>query len=100
MTALIWKVKQDIHMLMNTHNPPAEDNFCDKHENAIKLVTVEDYNKNMGFVNKVDRITNSYSISNHLEVDEELDLTIPNSFVLLSFCGAKLTHQDFTLTLV
>jgi hypothetical protein len=31
MTALIWKEKQDVHMLMNMHNPPAKGNFCDEH---------------------------------------------------------------------
>jgi hypothetical protein len=32
---------------MSMHNPPAEGNYCDKHEYAIKPATVEDYNKNM-----------------------------------------------------
>jgi hypothetical protein len=59
----------------------------------------------MGYVDKADRMTNSYSISRrtwkwtnklffHL-----LDLTIFNSFILLS-CGAKLSHRDFRLALV
>ncbi|PNF34863.1 hypothetical protein B7P43_G03728 [Cryptotermes secundus] len=59
-----------------------------------------------GYVDKVDRMANSYSISHwtwkrtnklffHL-----LDLTILNSFILLSSCGAKLSHREFCLALV
>jgi hypothetical protein len=60
----------------------------------------------MGYVDKADRMTNSYSISRrtwkwtnklffHLLV-----LTILNSFILLSSCGAKLSQRDFRLALV
>ena len=73
---------------------------------AIKPSVVVDYNTHMGYVDKADRMTNSYSISRrtwkwtnkvffHL-----LDLTILNSFILLSSCGAKLSHRDFRLALV
>ncbi|XP_023722709.1 piggyBac transposable element-derived protein 4 [Cryptotermes secundus] len=90
MTALVWKDKRDIHMLTNMHSPPAAGNFCNEHGNAIKPATVADYNKHMGYVDKADRMTNSYSISHrtwkwtnklffHL-----LDLTILNSFIMLS----------------
>jgi hypothetical protein len=59
-----------------------------------------------GYVDKADRMTNSYSISRrtwkwtkkiffHL-----LDLMILNSFILMSSCGAKLSHRDFRLALV
>lgn len=44
MMALVWKDKQDIHMLMNMHNPPTEVNFCDEYGNAIKPA-IEDYKK-------------------------------------------------------
>ncbi|PNF14813.1 hypothetical protein B7P43_G07023 [Cryptotermes secundus] len=81
MTALVWKDKRD------------------------KPAIVADY-KHMGCVDKADGMTNSYSISHrtwkwtnqlffHL-----LDLTILNSFVMLSCWGAKLSHRDFCLTLV
>jgi hypothetical protein len=106
MTASVWKDKRDVHMLTNMHNPPAEGNFCDDHGNAIKPAIVEDYNKHMGYVDKSDRMANSYSISRrtwkwtkklffHL-----LDLTILNSYILLSSCGAKLSHRDFRIALV
>jgi hypothetical protein len=106
LTAVVWKDKCDVHMLTTMHTTPAEGNFCDEHGNAIKPAIVDDYNLHMGYVDKVDRMTNSYSISRrrwkwtnklffHL-----LDLTILNSFILLSSCGAKLSHRDFRLTLV
>ncbi|PNF17185.1 hypothetical protein B7P43_G06584 [Cryptotermes secundus] len=106
MTVLVWKDKRDVYMLTNMHAPPAEGNFCDEHRNAIKPAIVADYNMHMGYVDKADRMTNSYSISRrtwkwtkklffHL-----LDLTILNSFIVLSSCGAKISHRDFRLTLV
>jgi len=49
---VIWKDKQDVHILMNMHTPPAEGNFHDEHEKAQKPVTVEDYNQHMGYVDK------------------------------------------------
>jgi hypothetical protein len=80
------------------HAPPAEGNFCDEHGKAIKPAIVGDYNRHMGHVDKLDRMANSYSISRqtwkwtkklffHL-----LDLMILNSSILLSSCGAKLSH--------
>jgi hypothetical protein len=41
---------------------PAYGNFCDKHGNAIKPATVANHNKHMGYVDKADSMTNSYSI--------------------------------------
>lgn len=60
----------------------------------------------MGYVDNSDRMANSYSMSRrnfkwtmklffHL-----LDLTVLNSWILLSSCGAKYTHRDFRLLLV
>jgi len=43
---------------MNMHRPPAEGNFCDKHEKAQKSVIVE--GRHMG--HKWDRMANSYSV--------------------------------------
>ncbi|PNF43126.1 hypothetical protein B7P43_G18025 [Cryptotermes secundus] len=106
MTALVWKDKRDVYMLTNMHSPPAEGNFCGEHGNATKPAVVADYNKHMGYVDKADRMANSYGICRrtwkwtnklffHL-----LDLTILNSYILLSSCGAKLSHRDFRLALV
>src|SRR5215469_2815465 len=60
----------------------------------------------MGHVNNSDHMANSYSMIRrtfkwstklffHL-----LDLTVLNSLILLSSCGAKHTHRDFRLLLV
>ncbi|PNF35735.1 hypothetical protein B7P43_G16134 [Cryptotermes secundus] len=106
LTALVWKDKRDVYMLTNMHCLPAEGSFCDEHGNAIKPAIVVDYNTRMGYVDKADRMANSYSISRrtwkwtnklffHL-----LDLTILNSFILLSPCGVKLSHREFRLALV
>jgi hypothetical protein len=47
----------------NMHAPTAEGNFCDEHGNAIKPATVGDNHRHMGYADKSDRMSNSYSIS-------------------------------------
>jgi hypothetical protein len=85
--------------------PPAEGNFCDNNR-PVKPHIVARYNRHMGYVDNSDRMANSYSMSRrnvkwtmklffHL-----LDLTVLNSWILLSSCGAKYTHRDFRLLLV
>ena len=66
-----------------------------------------DYNRHMGYVDKGDRMTNSYSINRltwkgtnklffHLS-----DLAILNSYILFSSRGGKkISHRDFQLKLV
>jgi len=93
-------------MLTNVRHPPVEDSFCDKRENALKPAIIQDYNQHMVCVDKSDCKTNTYSISRqtwkwtkklffHL-----LDLTVLNSYILLTSCGAKLTHRDFRHNLI
>jgi len=94
-------------MLTNIHNAPAEGNFCNERGKTIKLQIVMDYNHHMGYVDKGDRMANSYSSSQrtfkwakklffHL-----LDLAILNSYILHSSCGGKkISHRDFRFTLV
>ena len=93
-------------MLTNMEPPPAEGNFCDDSNCPMKPHIVERYNQNMGFVDISDCMANSYSMSRcnfkwttklffHL-----LDLTVLNSWILLSSCGAQYTHRDFRLLLV
>jgi len=93
LTAILWQNKTDVCMLTNTHNAPAEGNFCNEGRKAIKPQIVMDYNHHMGYVDKGDRIANSYSISRctfkwmkklffHL-----LDLAILNSYILHFSCG-------------
>ena len=107
MTAILWRDKRDVCMLTNTHNAPAEGNFCNEGRKAIKLQIMMDYNHHMGYVDKGDRMANSYSISRrtfkwakklffHL-----LDLDILNSYILHSSCrGKKMSHRDLRYTLV
>ena len=107
MTAVVWRDKRDVGMLTNIHDPPSEGNFRDEHGNTIKPAIVADYNRHMGYVDKADRMANSYTANPrtwkwtkkllfHL-----LDMTILNSYILLSTCGGKkISHRDFRLTLV
>jgi len=37
LTAIVWKVKQNVRILANMHSPPLEGNFCDEHGKATKL---------------------------------------------------------------
>jgi len=63
LTAIQWQDKRDVCMLTNIHNAPAEGNFCNEGGKAIKPQNVMDYNHHMGYVDKGDRMANSYSIS-------------------------------------
>jgi hypothetical protein len=60
---VIWKDKQDVHVLVNMLRLPAEGSFCDEHGKGLKPVTVEGYIWPMGLINKWDRMANSYSAS-------------------------------------
>ena len=63
LTAVLWWDKRDVCMLMNIDSSPAEGNFCNGGGKAIKLQIVIDYNQHMGYVDKGDRMANSYFIS-------------------------------------
>ena len=60
----------------------------------------------MGYVDNSDRMANSYSMSRRTFkwttklFFQLLDLTVLNSWILLSSCRAQHTHRDFTLLLV
>jgi len=93
-------------MLTNMDPPPAEGNFCDGSNHPVKPHIVERYNRHMGYVNNSDHMANSYSMSRRTFkwttklFFHFLDLTVLNSWILLSSCGAKYTHRDFRLLLV
>jgi hypothetical protein len=107
LTAILWRDKRDICMLTKIHDASAEGNFCIDGGKVIKPQIVMDYNRHMGYVDKGDRMANSYSIGRrtfkwtkklffHL-----LDLAIPKSYVLHSSCGSKkISHRHFRFTLV
>jgi len=86
--------------------PPAEGNFCDYSNSPIKPHIVEQYNRHMGYVDNSDHMANSYSMIRHTLkwttnlFFHRLDLTLLNSWILLSSCGAKYTHRDIRLLLV
>jgi hypothetical protein len=57
------KDKRDAYVLMNMHSPPADGNFCDESGHAVKPHVIEDYSAHMDFVDKFDRMVNSYRIA-------------------------------------
>jgi len=60
----------------------------------------------MGYVDNSDRMANGYSMSRRTFkwttklFFHFLNLTVLNSWILLSSCGAKCTHRDFRLLLM
>jgi hypothetical protein len=62
LTAILWTDKRDIYILTNIHNDLTERNFCGSNRKAIKPQIVADYSHHRGFVDKGDRIANSYSM--------------------------------------
>jgi hypothetical protein len=77
------------------HTPPLDGNFRDEAGHAVKPHVVEDYNAHMGFVDKSERMVNSYGITRrtwkwtkklffHL-----LDMTILNACLLHKSCDGK-----------
>jgi len=103
LTVRVWKNRREVYMLTNMDPTPAEGNFCDNSSLPVKPHIVGWYIRHMGYVNISDRMAYSYSMSQrtfkwmtklffHL-----LDLTLLNSWILLSPCGAKYTHQGFRL---
>jgi len=88
--------------LTNIHDAPAEGNFCDNNGKAIKPQIVADYNRHLDYVDKGDRMTNSYSINlRRWKWTKKLffhlfDLAILNSYILFSLLGyKKISHSDF-----
>ena len=102
LTAIQWMDKRDICMLTNIHDLPQEGNFLDEQGNAINPESLEDYNHHMCYVDKGDRTANSYSVSCEIwKWTKNLffhlfNMTILNSYILLSSCGGKkISHRDF-----
>jgi len=95
LTSILWRDKRDVRILTNIHDPPAEGNFCDNNGKAIKPQIVADYNSHMGYVDKGDRMANSYSINRRTwKWTKKLffhlfDLAILNSYILFSSLGVR-----------
>ena len=73
---------------------------------AVKPQIVAQFNRHMGYVDISDRMANSYSMFRHTFKWSTklffhlLDLTVLNSWILISSCGAKCTHKDFRLLML
>ena len=97
---------EDVYVLTNMDPPPAEGNFCDDSNHPVKPHIVEWGNQHMGYVANSDHMANSYLMSWHnfkwtmKLFFRLLDLTVLNSWLLLSSCGATYTHWDLRLLLV
>lgn len=101
LTTILWRDRKDVHMLTNIHAAPAEGNFRNEWGKAVTPRIVADYEHRMHCVRKGNWKANKYTISRprwkwtkklffHL-----LDLTILNSYILLSSCGKKISHSSF-----
>jgi len=63
LTALVWKDRREVYMLTNMDPPPSRRKFCDDSNRPVKPHIVEQYTQHMGFVNTLDFMANSYSMS-------------------------------------
>jgi hypothetical protein len=68
LTAIDGNDKRDVCMLTNIHDLPQGGNFRNEQGNAIKPKIVADYNHHLGYVDKGNRMANSYP---DMEVDEK-----------------------------
>jgi hypothetical protein len=97
--AVCWKDKRDVYILINMQAPPVEGNFTNESGQAIKPRVVEDYNACMGFVDKADRMVNSYGTAHRTwKWTKKLffhltDMNILNAFLIHKSCGGKMTHK-------
>lgn len=85
------------------HDSPAKVNLCDERRKDPNPAIVND-KWHVGYVNKSDRMTISYSISHCTwKWKKKTVLSSPqslNSHMLLNSCGSEVSHRDFKLTLV
>ena len=54
LTAIEWKDKWNVNVLMNMHSPPLEGNFCDEQGKAVKPAIIHNCNRLMGYVDECD----------------------------------------------
>ena len=93
MTAIVWKDKWNVNIMMNMHSPPLDSNFCDEDGKAVKPAIIQDHNRLKGNVDKSVCMTHSYSISRQIWkwtkkiLIHLLDFTILNSCIILTSCG-------------
>jgi len=93
-------------MLINMDLPPAEGNFCGDSNRPMKPHIMEQNNQHMDYADNSDHMANIYFMSlRTFKWATKLffhppDLTVLNSWILLSSCEAKYTHRDFRKFLV
>jgi len=102
---LRWKDKRDVYVLTNTHTPPVEGNFCDESGRAVKPSVITNYNAHMGYVDKSDRMANSYGITRTWKWIKKLffhltGMAILNAFLLHKTCGGKMTKRSGRISFV
>jgi hypothetical protein len=61
--AVCRKGKSVGYILVNMHAPLVEGIFTDGSGHAVKPCVIEDYNAHMGFMDKSDRMVDSYGIA-------------------------------------
>jgi hypothetical protein len=97
--AVRWKDMRDVYILTNMHAPPVEGNFTQESGQAIKPRVVDDYNAYMEYVDKSDRMVNSYGIARRTwKWTKKLffhltDMIILNEFLIHKSSGSKMTHK-------
>jgi hypothetical protein len=89
-------------ILKNIHKPLREGSFREEHGNTLKPSIVAVNNRHMGYVDKADRMANSYMVIHQTWKWTQklffylLDLAILNSYVLLSsFVGKNISRREF-----
>jgi hypothetical protein len=92
-------------MFTNMHNSPAAGNFCIQNGNAQKPAVMEDYNRHVVYMDKGERMANSYTISCRSWMDKKLFfhllfLTVFNSCIHFSSSLKKTSHREFCLCLI
>ena len=100
LTAIVWKDKHNVNILMNMHSSPLEGNFCDYQGQAVKPAIIQDYDRYVEYVDKSDHITNIYSIRRWTwKWTKKLFFHLLDHTILTS-CGSELSHCQFRLTLL
>jgi hypothetical protein len=100
LSVVCLKDKHDVHVLTNMHSPPEDGNFRDESGHAVKPHVIEGYNAHMGFVDKSDRMVNSYGIDRRTWKWTKrlffhfMGMTILNAYLLHKSCHEKMTHKN------
>jgi hypothetical protein len=100
MLGLEVPLQQVMFILTNVHKPQIEGNFSDEHEKAKTLVTAEDYNCHMGYVDEEDKIavghSTGYRTQNWTPPPITLDLTILNNYITKCCIWAGSTPASYS----